>query len=149
MGLFKIQTTIWYDTHEQCYFNALTINGMPKGKLAELVVRKNRPKISPFDTMSASSSTSKYDRPLSLDSTSTSTYNSSNQNHNCPYLIYSPNKDRALSENDYDWLLGFLVENDYTIDYQMTKMITNGFVNANGTQGAGRILCFFRDKNQA
>lgn len=146
MGLFKIQTTIWYDTHEQCYFNALTINGMPTGKLAELVVRKNRPKISPFDTMSASSSTSKYDRPLSLDSNSTSTYN---QNHNCPYLIYSPNKDRALSENDYDWLLSFLVENDYTIDYQMTKMITNGFRNSHNmnSNASTRILCFFRDSN--
>lgn len=144
MGLFKIQTTIWYDTHEQCYFNALTINGMPKGKLAELIVRKNRPKISPFDTMSASSSTSKYDRPLSLDSNSTYNQNHTHT-HTCPYLIYSPNKDRALSENDYDWLLSFLVENDYTIDYQMTKMIMSGFRNSNSMNTSGRILCFFRD----
>jgi hypothetical protein len=27
MGIYKVESMPWYDTHEQCYYNTITING--------------------------------------------------------------------------------------------------------------------------
>lgn len=122
MTLFRIQSIPWYDTYDQSYYNVLTVNGMPKGELANHIQRKSRPKLSPFQT-----------------------YNFHNQHDHeeqCPYLIYKTLNDRnPMCEDDYDWLLMFLLENNYTVDFEMTKMINKSkFSNTNK-----RLLCFFRD----
>lgn len=122
MGLFRIESMPWYDTYEQCYYNTLSINGVPNGNLAQHVIRKNKPKLSPFQTWS--NNCCKEDR--------------------CPYLIYkTPQDQRPICEDEYDWLMGFLVENNYTIDYEMTKLMMKR-TGSNNTQRQ-RLLCFFRD----
>lgn len=123
MGLYRIQSTPWYDNCEQCYFNTLTINAKPTGALAQHVIRKNRPKLSPFDTF----------------------LNSCCEETQCPLLIYKSPCDRTpICENDYEWLLSFIVENGYVVDYDMTNMINKGeFRNTRN-----RVLCFFRDSPQ-
>lgn len=129
MGIYKIESIPWYDTHEQCYYNTLSINGKPQGVLSDYVERKNKPKLSPFQTMS----------------------NNCCEENNCPYVIYKlpynqRQRQHPICEDEYDWLLSFLVENGYTIDYDMTKLIMkrNGG-NSNSNTGRSRILCFFRD----
>jgi hypothetical protein len=122
MGIYKVESMPWYDTHEQCYYNTITINGKPQGALAPYVVRKNKPKLSPFDTW---------------------TNNCCSENK-CPYVIYkSQNEQRPICEDEYDWLLGFLVENGYTIDYDMTKMIMKR--DGSCANKRTRLLCFFKD----
>jgi hypothetical protein len=122
MTLFRIQSIPWYDTHEQVYYNVLTINGIPKGELANHIHRKSKPKLSPFQTYNY--------------------HNTHNHEEVCPYVIYKSPSDRVpMCEDDYDWLLMFLLDNNYTIDYEMTKMINKSKFNNNHK----RLLCFFRD----
>lgn len=118
MALYRVVSTTWYDTYEKCYYNVLTLNTMPGGPLAEHVVRKNRPKLSPFESCQG---------PCCKE-------------EQCPLVIYKTSHDiRPACESDYDWLLGFLVENGYKVDYSMTKMINNGeYRNIRN-----RLLCFF------
>jgi hypothetical protein len=122
MTLFRIQSIPWYDTHEQAYYNALTINGIPKGELANHIQRKSKPKLSPFQTYNY--------------------HNTHSHEEQCPYLIYKTQYDRVpMCEDDYDWLLMFLLDNNYVVDFEMTKMINKSKFSNNQK----RLLCFFRD----
>jgi hypothetical protein len=118
MVLCRVTSTPWYDPCEKCYYNTLTLNAMPSGPLAEHVERKNRPKLSPFES---------FQGPCC-------------EEEQCPFVIYKSHRDiRPICENDYDWLLGFLVDNGYKVDYNMTKMINNGEYR----NSRNRLLCFF------
>lgn len=118
MPLLRVQSIPWYDTCEKCYYNTLTVNAMPTGALAEHVIRKSRPKLSPFEGFQTACC----------------------EEDQCPLVIYkSPCDRRPICEGEYDWLLGFLVDNGYQVNYDMTNMINNGeYKNTRN-----RVLCFF------
>ena len=120
MGLYRVESMPWYDNCEKCYYNTLTVNAKPSGALSQHVVRKNRPKMSPFEGMG----------------------NSCCEEIQCPLVIYqTPYDKRPICEADYNWLLCFLVDNGYTVDYEMTNMINRGEYR----NKRNRVLCFFRD----
>lgn len=130
MGIYKVESIPWYDTHEQCYYNTLTINGKPQGKLSEYIEKRNRPKLSPFQTQTWS--------------------NKCCDENKCPYVIYKTpyhqrQRQHPICEDEYDWLLSFLVDNGYTIDYDMTKLIMKRNGCSTNNTSRSRILCFFRD----
>lgn len=119
MGVYQIISQPWYDHYNQCYFNTLTIDKKPTGVLANHVRRVQMPKISPFIVR-----------------------NNCCPENECPYVIYkNSSESHPICENDYTWLLSFLLENSYRIDYEMTRMINESeFRNSKN-----RLLCFFSD----
>lgn len=119
MPTFKVQSSPWYDNCEKCYFNTLTVSGKPDGALSSHVVRKIRPKLSPFEGFGTSCC----------------------EEEQCPFVIYKSPCDRMpICESEYGWLLEFLVDNGYTVDYDMTNMVNNGEYR----NSRNRVLCFFR-----
>lgn len=119
MGVYRIHSEPWYDNFNQCYFNTLTIDKKPNGVFGNYVRRVQRPKLSPFKV-------NDYCCPETQ----------------CPLVIYKNSNDRApICEQDYNWLLEFLIENAYTIDYQLTKMINNSELR----NKSKRLLCFVKD----
>ena len=119
MGVYRIHSEPWYDNCNQCYYNTLTIDKKPNGVLGDYVRRVQRPKLSPFQV-------NDYCCPETQ----------------CPFVIYKDFSDRApICEQDYNWLLEFLIENAYTIDYQLTKMINNSELR----NKSKRLLCFVKD----
>lgn len=118
MGVFRIQSIPWYDTHEQGYYNALSINAIPTGILADHIQSKSKPRLSPFETKSYC------------------------HEEECPLLIFKRPYDRnPICVDEYDWLLGFLIDNGYSIDYDMTNMVNKSKIS----NQRNRTLCFFRD----
>jgi hypothetical protein len=93
---------------------------MPDGILAEHIKRRNKPRISPFEL------------PLTTES------------DYCPLLIFkTPTDQQPLEEDNYIWLLSFLMDNGYTINYEMTNMINKSGYNNHNKNKKSRILCFF------
>jgi len=118
MPLYSISSIPWYSTYDECYYNTLSISGMPSGDLAYHVKRLSRPKLSPFETHTAC-----------------------NPMKECPFVIFKDPNDRCpIRADDYDWLLSFLVDNGYSVNYDMTKMIMKSKVPASNE----RILCFIQ-----
>jgi len=86
------------------YQQVLEISTYPQGPLNKLVKKQQNPALSPFE----------------------------NNKPKCILIIYSSfEKQNPLHPNDLPWLGNFLQNNNYTIDYQMTKSLKNQIFNGN------------------
>ena len=93
------------------YKNVLTINKIPKGPLSNLVTHVNTQKLSSFKS---------YDSPC-----------------NCKYILRKLDSQYYMDENDVIDLFSFCVENGYTIDKNITKILHT----ANIATDNKRLIC--------
>ena len=91
---------------EQCYRKVLTINKRPEGALAGIVKTIKREKLSVFKQ----------------------SYAPCSKNDACMNVILNPaDKNEYLFEEDLAELMTFLVENGYTIDTKLSKLMQSRY----------------------
>lgn len=98
MPTYKIQCLPYYDTFTQQYSDVFTINKMPLGPLASHIQKRTTPKLSPFQSPFIHS--------------------------NCSFYIYENQYSNPLPSENIDWLIDFLLSNNYTILDKLTNMLS-------------------------
>ena len=102
--IYNIFTIIYYDNSSETYKPIVCINKMPNGNLKNYIIRVNNSPLSTFQN---------------------NNYN--NCNNYCIYAIKSFNNcDNFLDPNNIDELYEFLLNNNYTVNYEFTNLINNG-----------------------
>ena len=108
-----------YDSYSKEYIHIITTNRMPTGNLKNHIIHLN-----PTNSFNQSN----YTNLSRLTNSSTqcgclAISNSINNNNN--------NNDTLLSINDIDLLVSFLLENQYTINKDITKIMNNNKIYVN------------------
>jgi len=98
---YSISTQVFNDLQTNCYKRIFTIDREPLGPLQNLVKRIQNPKLSKFQT-----------------------FNSCGERKSCILAIYNPDDLFSLLTVDQQpRLLTFLMQNNYTIDTNITKLM--------------------------
>ena len=100
--MYTLESTAYFNHSDNCYSSILTVNGNPDGPLKHYVRPIKLPQVSPFNNQS--------DCNNSCDCV----YAVLDLNNKCDYL-----KVEKLSQ-----FVGFLLKNNYTIDYNTTKLLS-------------------------
>ena len=107
--MYSIVGAPFYDERNQCYKKIIRINKMPTGNLTHIVKRIRSPRLSHFDT---------------YDGYGDCCGGSGSNNTPCIFAIFNPNhKNKLLTVDEIPDLMTFLVDNGYTIDTSITKML--------------------------
>ncbi len=113
---YAITSQTYYDNRLTCYKNILVINNIPVGELTKYVKRLNMPKVSPFKQSTDCC-------PIK----------------SCEYVIYKiDNSHEIMTVDDIPDLFGFLMENGYTIDTSLTKMMNKSDVKSS----INKLVCY-------
>ena len=107
---YTLSSRVFLDKTTQCYNNIVVINQFPIGPLATITKRMQFPALSPFKSSSACC----------------------NQVNQCEYAIMSMNGNGGnMCVDEISNLFSFLRNNNYTIDTQLTNMISLGDIALN------------------
>jgi len=120
------------NTYYQSYQNVITLNCLPPGPLAEMVMQIDMPKLSPFQSAAA------YASPF---------YNGCN----CRWVLLRypksiiggvgsgafKNADSFMGADDIPAVLGYLIDHGYTVDTALTKMLYQSRVEIGGVSLSG------------
>lgn len=102
--IYNIFSIIYYDNSCETYKPIVCINKMPNGNLKNHIIRVTNSPLSPFQNN-----------------------NHNNCNSHCIYAIKSLNNcGNFLDPNNIDELYEFLLNNNYTVNYEFTNLINNG-----------------------
>ena len=113
--MYSLSSQVFYDQIPQCYRKIVTINKEPTGPLKFLVKKTHIPKLSPFKERSICCP-----EPF------------------CIYIILSPtNPTEYLCIDEIPNLFSYLMENNYTIDSNVTKIMQDSKVKMNND-----LICF-------
>jgi len=93
---YALSNTTYFDAIDKLYYNIITINRMPVGPLAQLVVTFKNNKVS--------------------------AYSVSEQQCNCGYGFRSP-RNKLMRVDELPELFGFLFANGYIVDTALTTML--------------------------
>lgn len=107
--IYELSSRIYLDRHKQCYRRVVTINKIPEGPLRSYVKQLSHNKLSPFE------------------------YNNTcNENcfKNCYFALLKPDTNvysnnscnDFLCVNDIGDLTSFLIDNNYTINTEISKI---------------------------
>ncbi len=100
--MYTLESTAYFNHSNNCYSNILTINSSPDGPLKEYVRQIKLPQVSSFNNESYCSDTC-----------------------GCVYAVLDlNNKCDYLKVDKLSQLMGFLLKNNYTIDYNTTKLLS-------------------------
>ena len=122
MPVYSLYIQPYYDNHNEQYINIVTINKRPDGALINYVTNIKFNRLSEYGGFN----NSRICTPL------------------CVYAIKNIimtgcNNLNLLSPENIDELVAFLVENNYTIDKDLTKIMNNNKINLNN----GKRLLFY------
>ena len=118
--MYSIVGAPFYDERNQCYKKIIRINKMPTGNLTHIVKRIRSPRLSHFDTYGGSGGNG--GNGGNGDCCGGSGLNGFNPP--CIFAIFNPNhKNKLLTVDELPDLMTFLVDNGYTIDTSITKML--------------------------
>ena len=115
MNYYALYRMPFLDQREKQYKTVLSISTFPKGPLSSMVTRLRYPKLSPF----------KEESPR------------------CILAIMSPGSPNPMTIEQFPELLGFLSNNDYLIDFNVTKLIQKNDMNPKGKT----LVCYISYKN--
>ena len=114
--MYSIVGAPFYDERNQCYKKIIRINKMPNGNLTHIVKRIRSPRLSHFDTYGGSGGNGGNGDCCGS--------GSNGFNPPCIFAIFNPNhKNQLLTIDELPDLMTFLVDNGYTIDTSITKML--------------------------
>lgn len=91
---YTLCSHVYFDTIDKMYYNIITINTMPVGVLAQLVVPFKNNKVSAYSTPETQCG-----------------------------LAFKSNRNKFMRVNELPELISFLLQNDYIVDTQLTTMI--------------------------
>ena len=119
----SISTIVYLDLNDYSnvgrgvYKNIVTISKPPTGPLSDYVIQLKENKLSPFNT--------------------------ENIGCKCIYAVRSlENNATLMLEHEVDTLIAFLIDNDYTVNTQITSMLNNNH-RLKRPQNQKNIICFF------
>lgn len=113
---YSIVGAPFYDERNQCYKKIIRINKMPTGNLTHIVKRIRSPRLSHFDTYGGSGGNGGNGDCCGS--------GLNGFNPPCIFAIFNPNhKNKLLTVDELPDLMTFLVNNGYTIDTSITKML--------------------------
>ncbi len=122
MVMYSIVGAPFYDERNQCYKKIIRINKMPNGNLTQIVKRIRSPRLSHFDTYGCSGGSG--DSGGNGGNGDCCGSGSNGFNPPCIFAIFNPNhKNKLLTVDEIPDLMTFLVDNGYTIDTSITKML--------------------------
>jgi hypothetical protein len=99
--IYKLYKTTYLDKFDKCYKNIITINKNPNDiNLNNVLKQISRPKLSSFEGFDCCSN-----------------YNS------CMLAFIDPTTKEFLTEEHIDQIFSILIDNNYTLEYEMTKLI--------------------------
>ena len=114
--MYTLSTQIYLDTYEKTYRKILIINKKPPGMLSKHIRQISLPKLSPFKTNDLTSYC----------------------DNQCVFALTKfCNNTHFMDPNDIPDLFTFLMENDYTINTQLTQMMQTSNVKMDK-----EIICF-------
>ena len=117
MVMYSIVGAPFYDERNQCYKKIIRINKMPTGNLTQIVKRIRSPRLSHFDTYGEGNG-------YGGGGGGGDCCGSGSGNTPCIFAIFNPNhKNKLLTVDELPDLMTFLVNNGYTIDTSITKML--------------------------
>jgi hypothetical protein len=115
--MYSIVGAPFYDERNQCYKKIIRINKMPTGNLTQIVKRIRSPRLSHFDTYGEGNG-------YGGGGGGGDCCGSGSGNTPCIFAIFNPNhKNKLLTVDELPDLMTFLVDNGYTIDTSITKML--------------------------
>ena len=119
--MYQLLLKPYYDSVTRCYKQVISISPEPKGKLREISKRLAPSRLSTFRTFSHCDPQKK-----------------------CFFAILNPNtQNELLHIEDLPLLLNYLVNNGYTVDKNITKIIQKA-----NTPIQGRLLFYIIDTNK-
>ena len=117
--MYSIVGAPFYDERNQCYKKIIRINKMPTGNLTHIVKRIRSPRLSHFDTYGGSGGNGGNGGNGDCRGSGLNGFNPP-----CIFAIFNPNhKNKLLTVDELPDLMTFLVDNGYTIDTSITKML--------------------------
>lgn len=116
MELYTLEQIPFYDSHNQCYRQIITINQMPSGPLKDRVRRINMPLLSPFQYPSPQCCTPS----------------------NCVLALYDE-QGQLLCANQIPLLMQYLMQNGYEIDYQLSELMEKPHIRSTNP-----LICYIK-----
>ena len=99
--IYKLYKTTYLDKHDKCYKNIITINKNPNDPSLNSVLKLvSRQKLSPFEGFDCCSS-----QP------------------SCIFAFVDSNTKEFLTEENVDQVFSILIDNQYTLEYEMTNLL--------------------------
>jgi len=99
--IYKLYKTTYLDKFDKCYKNIITINKNPNDQLLTSVLKQvSRQKLSPFEGFDCCST-----------------------EPSCILAFINPTTKEFLTEDNIDQVFSVLIDNGYTLEYEMTKLI--------------------------
>ena len=99
--IYKLYKTIYLDKYDKCYKNIITINKNPNDTgLNNVLKQVSTNKLSPFEGFDCCST-----KP------------------SCTLAFIDPNTKEFLTDENIDQVFSILIDNGYTLEYEMTKLI--------------------------
>jgi hypothetical protein len=114
----------YLDQYSQCYKNIITLNNYPRGPLFKYVKKINFPPLSTFKQQGDCNRIKTCGLVLTK------------LNNNC----YNICNNDLMVVDDVPDLLSFLLENGYTVDTSITKMLNNSDIRFD-TNNGNKIIC--------
>ena len=99
--IYKLYKTTYLDKHDKCYKNIITINKNPNDPSLNSVLKQvSRQKLSSFEGFDCCSN-----QP------------------SCIFAYIDSNTKEFLTEENVDQVFSILIDNQYTLEYEMTKLL--------------------------
>jgi len=118
--MYTLKVIPYLDEFNKEYKKIISINSLPEGNLSNYVKKVKLPKLSPFKNNTSCCS-----------------------NKCCTYVLCDfDNTNKFMCVDDIPALFTFLYENDYTINTELTKLISEGEIKL-----TDKILCLFSYNN--
>lgn len=130
---FTISSRPFYDTYNKCYKNILVINGYPQGPLKQFTRRVQFADLSPYQKYQNNTPCN------SIDKCGLALVNFFGVSVCCN----SFNGCDLMSPNELNDLIGYLLNNGYQIETQLTNMLNNSPIKPNNLKKTGFTATYY------
>jgi hypothetical protein len=153
------KTTVMYlepilNSYYKTYQNVITFNHIPSGPIREMVTTIRVPQLSTFQSFSpfyGNGGGGGVENCLPVLMRYPIGYNGVASGYNgvaSGYSAFIKNTDAAMGADDIPSVLSYLLENGYSVDTKMTRMLQSSEINIGGPamnrpSGKRKMICFF------
>ena len=147
------KTTVMYlepilNSYCKTYQDVITFSNVPDGPISEMVSTISSPKLSEFQTASPFYGNPGYGRGIGNCVPVLLRYPIGKGGAANGYSAFTRNTDSSMGADDIPSVLSYLLENGYSVDTEMTRMLQCSEVNIGGPavnrmSGKRKMICFF------
>ena len=142
------KTTVMYlepilNSYYQTYQDVITFSNVPVGPISRMVNTISAPKLSQFQSFSPF-----YGGEVTNCVSVLMRYPIGSNGSASGYSAFIKNTDSAMGADDIPAVLSYLMENGYSVDTKMTRMLQSSEINIGGPamnrmSGKRKMICFF------